>query len=214
MFGAEGADEGFDEVGLFGDSGAFASGSPDGDVDIGIADVVEAGAAEFGFEAGGFVGTGEIEAFAGGEDGVEDTEVGGDGLGEGAIGAGGEDEGSALGVLEFELSEEVLAVGEGGGVEAGAGGEVVLEAGASFEEPEREEEDDPPLAFEGGEEGFGEEVGVDEGAVEIDAEGHLLFDGQCFLHVRRPAGGRWFRFRRSGGRGRVRGRRRWSRRCR
>ncbi len=92
-------------------------------------------------------------------------------VGEGAVGGGGEVEGAAGGVLQLEVAEQRLVVGEVGDVERDGGGDVALEGGLAPGEPAGDGEERAGVLAGEREDGIDEGVGFDEGAVEVDAEG-------------------------------------------
>jgi hypothetical protein len=96
--------------------------------------------------------------------------MGGDAVGQGSVGGGGEVERTAGGVLFFEEVEEGFVVREVGDVDGDGGCDVALEGGFSLKEPCGDGEDGAGVLAGQDEDGIDECVGFDEGSVEIDAE--------------------------------------------
>ena len=128
--------------------------------------------AVFGNQAFGFGVAGEVDEAIAGHDFVKEVEVDGDGVGEGLIGAGGEHEVAAPLFLLAEPGKHILAVGQEGGVERHAGGDPVFEGGASAQQLEGGEEEQPGARQEAGQ-SFMKQIGFQQGAVEIDAQGGI-----------------------------------------
>jgi len=171
--GAGGGEAGFTEGcaetgGGVGDHGLLAV-LEQGEVGHGVADVGEV-VAEVGPEGGELVFAGEVELAVGGEDAGEESQVVGDAVGGVGVGGGGEVDGTAGGVLLLKILKEFAVVGEMSDVELDGGGEVAFEGGLSLEEPRGEFHKGCRVVAGDGERGVVQGVGLDEGAVEVDAE--------------------------------------------
>jgi hypothetical protein len=114
--------------------------------------------------------SGEVQGTIGGDDSGEEAEVIGDSLGQDRIGGGGEIDGAAGGVLLLQILKEFAVVREVGDVEGDGGGEVALECGLALEEPSGELKEGGGVMAGEGQGGVDEGVGLDERAVQIDAE--------------------------------------------
>ena len=94
----------------------------------------------------------------------------GDAVGGVGVGGGGEIDGAAGGVLLFKILKEFTVVGQVSDVELDGGGEVALKCGFSLEQPGGQFQKGCRVVASNGERGVVQCVGLDEGAVEVDAE--------------------------------------------
>ncbi len=165
---AGGAQAGHEGAVGIGEHGLPADGK-DGQVGAGVADVGEL-FAEAGLEGGEFVASGEVVRAVRGEDVGEDAEVGGDTVGEGAVGGGGEIEDAALRVLVEEELEQGFVVGQVVDVERDALGDALLEKGFALRDPAGDGKERTWMLASEHQDAVDQGVGLDEGAVEVDAE--------------------------------------------
>jgi hypothetical protein len=138
------------------------------EVGEGVADVGEV-VAEVLAEGFEFFVSGQVENAVGGEDAGEEAQVVGDAVRDAGVGGGGEVEGTAGSLLLLKVLEELAVVGEMGYVELDCVGDVVLESGFALAEPARDLQEGGWLVAGEGKGGVDEGVGLDEGAIEVDA---------------------------------------------
>ncbi len=158
-----------------GDHGRLASGE-DFDVGFGVADVAEA-VAEVGAKGDELVVSGEIGGTVGGKDAGKQAEKGGNAVGQGAIRGSGKVDGAALLVRRAKPIEQGLVVGQMFDIEGDGLGDVALEGGLAFADPARDLEQACGVLTGKGEDRIDEGVGLDEGAVEVDAQRHAWAEG-------------------------------------
>ena len=137
-------------------------------IGAGVADVVEF--AEVGFEEGELFSAGEVCDAVGGQNAGKDAEMSRHALGQWAIGAGGQVELAALAPLTAKVADELGVVGQPGDIERSAAGHLRLEACAAPGQPERQLPETGRIAVHELADGIEEGVGLDQRAVEIDAE--------------------------------------------
>ena len=163
-----GAQAGHESAVGIGEHGLPANGE-DGQVGPGVADVGEL-FAEAGLEGGEFVASGEVVRAVRGEDVGEDAEMGGDAVGEGAVGGGGEVKGAALRVLVEEELEQGFVVGQVVDIERDALSDALLEKCFALGDPAGDGEERTWMLAGEHKDAVDQGVGLDEGAVEVDAK--------------------------------------------
>ena len=120
-----------------------------------------------------------LSCAVGGEDAGEEAEVVGDAVGGVGVGGGGEVDGAAGGVLLLKILKEFAVIGEMGDVELDGGGEMAFEGGFALEEPAGEVQEGSRVVAGEGERRVMKGIGLDEGAVEVDAEHRQRGDVEC-----------------------------------
>ena len=141
-------------------------------MDVGprVADVGEA-VGKTGLEGGQLIPAGEVGCAVRGEYAGEDAEVGGDALGQQGVRASGEVDLPAGGMLLPEVFEKLLIVGQMCNVKRGDLRDLALEGGLAGGDPAGEFEDGAGTLTGENDDGIDQRIGLDQGAVEVDAEG-------------------------------------------
>ena len=138
------------------------------------------------FEGVSLGGAFEIPNAVAGDDVVENAEVRGHRPGEGAVGGGRQHDLPARLAFRGDQRQDVLAIREGGGVDLAATGDLPLQCRAAFQQPERHQDEASRARPKHHAERFPEQVGRDQGAVEVHAEWNreILFESERRRHQR------------------------------
>lgn len=120
-----------DQPGAADDDGV-AGGGPDGEIGVGIADIVKAALAKVLHQGGGLGGAFEVVLAVAGEDLGEEADAVGDGLGDALIGGGGQDQTAAGGPFLAQPVDEFSIQRQGGHLQGCQGNEAGLEGGAAL----------------------------------------------------------------------------------
>jgi len=157
---------------------------PNGEVDGGIAGVIEGALSKAFGETSAFVLTSKVSLAVAGENFMEQAQVISDTPGKAGIRGSREDKLATHATLSLEIFQERLIVREGRGVNVDTSCDLVLQAGATGEQPDRNEECIKRIMPEQPNQRFPDHICINEGAIKVDTKRHgWVFNGNRRRHV-------------------------------
>jgi hypothetical protein len=143
-----------------------------------VAHVIEALLTEALDQFCGLVAARQVGLAIAGQHAVEEAHMVGHGLRQAVIRGRAEPELAACGLLRFQPGQQGLGVRQGRAIELHTAGDLGLQLRLATQQPQRQQEEVERVGFDQQEEGFQQQVAVDQRAVEVDAQGGLVSHGQ------------------------------------